>query len=341
MGYQTMIIVLLTSILLSITIISLSTVWNKSVRNVSGQIEDQQAINVATSGIDMALAQLRMNKAWRSGYDDLEIADGVCDVTLADVGVDSVQITAVGTCGEQEHTSVVVVKFSPTIPVANAALSIYGDSVTFYNSGKSFLIDGRDYTSSGSLSGNPSLNGISVTAAHTEASLEAFLVKGKVGSNVSGAGTSPSIGLTSALDIVQLKEQVRSMATLTLTPGKITGNLVIGTLAAPVIAYVPGDIEFKGNVSGAGILVVDGILTMGGNFFWKGIVISVSGSAAVNLGGSGNPYVLGSCIVGSSSSTITDVSVNGNVCCRYSSETISTVCNNLNLMSLEVKSWLE
>ncbi len=342
MGNQSFVIVVLGTILLTMTIVNFSSVWVKSTQTASSEIEVQQALNVASSGVNMALSRLRQNRAWRTGFSDLSIANGECDVTVVDCGTDSIRITSTGRCGDVEHTSSLIVCFTPIIPAVTGAVTIYGDSVAFDNSGKSFAIDGRDHRIDGSLSGGTALNGISVEETHSERSVEAKLIKGKVGSNVTGSGSAPSVGTVTLTSLLSLRDQLRAMATVNLPAGHTSGNAVYGSMAAPVIAYIPGDARWTGNITGYGILVIDGNLEMGGNCEWHGLVVSVSHDRDAYLGGSGTPLIIGAAIVGNDETNgITNLHVNGTPDFLYSAATLSTIYDNLNMMDIAVSSYWE
>ena len=63
-----------------------------------------------------------------------------------------------------------------------------------------------------------------------------------------------------------------------------------GEWGNPVITYFDGDVTMGGNVSGHGIMIVNGELTWGGTPDFEGLLISLGGRFAVNGGGGGgNP----------------------------------------------------
>lgn len=67
----------------------------------------------------------------------------------------------------------------------------------------------------------------------------------------------------------------------------------VGTIAAPKFTFVDGN----ANVSdGAGLLIVTGTLTMGGNANWNGVIL-VLGDGNLNRNGGGNGDILGAIVV--------------------------------------------
>jgi hypothetical protein len=150
------------------------------------------------------------------------------------------------------------------------------------------------------------------------------------------------VGVFTNVDLINLRNQYRSLATMEIPPGSYTGNAIFGTVDAPQVVHVGGDADWNGTISGAGILVVDGDLKLAGNITWKGIVITVSGDVTMDLGGSGNPNLWGTTWVGSDvSSKITNLNINGNPSIKYSYEIIQQVLANLDLLAVEVISWYE
>jgi hypothetical protein len=343
MGQQSIIIAVLSSFLLTMAVGGMTGAWNLSTDTIATQFEEEQAMNVANSGINLAISNLRQSKSWRTGYTNLTVANGSVTVRITDLGTDSVRINSTGTYGTATRTAVVHAKLSSIFPTAESALTIFGDSVEFDNDGKAFIVDGRDYTSNGSsFGGHDPVYGISVTANKIADYLKKDITAGKIASNVQGKGGSPSVGTFSNTNLDSLMNLYRTYATVKLPGGKYTGNAVYGTLDNPQIVHVSGTLEWKGNVTGAGILIVDGALLMGGNVEWKGIVMALSGDATLELGASGTPNIIGSSFIGSKNvSGVTKVHLNGNPSVKYSYSVLETVLAKLNLLQVEVTSYWE
>jgi len=298
---------------------------------------------VANSGVNLTLSRLRQNKLWRRGFSNLPVGSGTATVPITDIGLDSVRITATGNYSGVARRVVAVAKLASIFPTVQSAIAVYGDSVTFQNSGKSFLIDGRDYAADGvTLTGNEAVWGIGVQNPHIDDYLTKQIIKDAVPPNILGAGGPPSIGEFQADSIHLLRGLYKSMATRTLAPGKYSGNAVIGTLATPEIVYVPGNVEWDGTIEGAGILVVDGQLLLKGKVTWKGIVIAISGDMTLDIGASGTPSLIGTTMVGNSNAlNLSAVKVNGNPSIKYSYEAVSTVLSNLDLLQVKILAYYE
>jgi len=108
MGQQMFIIALLASFLVSIAIIQLREVWDDSSDIAMDQFQQEQVLNLSSSGVNMAISRLRQSKTWRAGYSDVQLFNGgYINVIVEDIGVDSVRITSVGSMGEASHTAIV------------------------------------------------------------------------------------------------------------------------------------------------------------------------------------------------------------------------------------------
>jgi hypothetical protein len=68
----------------------------------------------------------------------------------------------------------------------------------------------------------------------------------------------------------------------------------------------------------------------------------MSGDVTIELGGSGNPHILGTVWVGNSSTSgVTNVEINGNPSIRYSYIALATILGNLGLLDVEIIKYFE
>ncbi|MCB2204185.1 hypothetical protein KQI65_05500 [bacterium] len=342
MGQQSLIIVALSSLLLSISVLGIMGGWNFSNETTAELFEREQALNVSRSGVNMAVSKLRKQKSWRAGFANFPVAGGEVSVRVVDLGPDTVRIMAAGTVNGFTHRADVEAKLSSIFPNVESALTIFGDSVEFSNNGTAWDIDGRDYLEDGvTLGPSPPVSGIGVQSSETVEDLKA-MIDPNVHPNITGAGGSPSLGTIGTSNLATLHDFYRDRATVKLPAGKYADNSVFGTPKAPEIVYVPGDLEWTGVISGAGILVVDGQLIMKGKVSWKGIILSMSGDVKIELGGTGTPSILGTVWVGNTSpSDVTHVHVDGNPSLKYSYTTLMTILGNLGLLDVEIYKYYE
>jgi hypothetical protein len=349
MGHQSLMLVLLASLLVGLGTFTFMDSWDSSTRTTTSQFMQEQALNVSHAGVNLAISKLRLDKTWRTGFNSFAVANGRCTLTVTDIGLDSVRLVSSGvySSGRRDsavHRSVVRAKLTSIFPVVESALTVYGDSVIFSNAGKSFSIDGHDYLSNGTTLGtHSSVYGMGVYTQKIADGVKKTIVDGGVSDNVDGKGTKPSVGLFTNKDLItELRDMYKDLRTITLPAGKYSGNATFGTLTNPEIVYVSGDLDWTGKIAGSGILVVDGDLIMKGTVEWKGIIIALSADIDLYLGGSGTPNLLGTTFVGTSTpGKITKVRINGNPYIRYSYEVLQNILARLNLLQVEILSWYE
>ncbi len=342
MGQQSLIIVLLASFMLSLSIGGYVGLWDRSTETSTNHFETEQAVSVSASGVNMAITKLRREKNWRTGFNAVSVAGGTCSVQIVDLGIDTVQIHSLGVIGPSRHISVVDVKLSSIFPMVTSALTVFGDSVDFTNIGKSFWIDGRDHLEDGSLGPYPAVDGIGVETADVQADVISDITANGVANLVTGRNPIASVGQFSNMDLQQLRDFYVNYATITLPPGSYASNENFGSMARPEIVHIPGDLEWKGVITGAGILIVDGELSFKGKIQWKGIIITLSGAVKIELAGTGTPILTGTVLVGNNDPTkVTNVNVTGNPQILYSYGVIQKVLANLNLLRVEIIKYYE
>jgi hypothetical protein len=172
--------------------------------------------------------------------------------------------------------------------------------------GTAFMINGNDRNFDGTPGPNAPIPGISTrNDANTQEAISS-LGSGQA-TDVQGLGylpgppTVPSVMTSGWAPSV---DDVNSIASSILTDpqyalvtdasGQINGGDVFGTVSAPQVTHFTGNTTMKagGNASGAGIMIVDGDLTITGNFSFKGLLI-VRGSTNIT-DTTGNASVYGS-----------------------------------------------
>jgi Tfp pilus assembly protein PilX len=136
-----------------------------------------------------------------------------------------------------------------------------------------------------------------------------------------GNPATPTENGTLDLDIAGMISALKASANVTLTDD--TNNQTYGSSTSYKIVYSntssPNNVNGLklNNVTGWGILLVDGDLELGGGFNWNGIILA---TGAVKLNGGGGPNAVN--IAGqllSGTSTVTDISLNGSNNITYNS----------------------
>jgi len=70
----------------------------------------------------------------------------------------------------------------------------------------------------------------------------------------------------------------------------MSGSNDFGTVADPQITYIQGDASFGGNISGAGIMFVNGSLSWNGTPDFQGLIVTLGGSFTIDGGGDGGDH---------------------------------------------------
>jgi hypothetical protein len=170
------------------------------------------------------------------------------------------------------------------------AIYLAADTVDAQFSGNSFEVDGNDHDLDGTVPGGVAKPGISARTDSVANEVVDSLSDGQK-DNVKGLGFSlspltPSVLNTGGPDIYDLERLVDNILS---TPGVVTtsanafnGNDTFGTLASPQITHMTNpDVRLNGNAFGAGILIVDGSITINGTLDFVGWII-VRGATVIN-----------------------------------------------------------
>jgi hypothetical protein len=221
---------------------------------------------------------------------------------------------------------------SPSMP---AAAYIADPNADLMFAGNAFLISGEDRDLKGVETGEL-VPGIGVPGDPTGLKSQ---LGGSQDDNVVGVGGDKSVYQVDEIDFNQLIEDAVRSANVRLDE---SGDGAIkppsepgawGTLDTPAILFGSGNIKISGGGGGAGIIVVDGDLTISGSFEWQGLIIA-RGQIAF-AGGGGGKRVMGGVVVEKDVLSGTadksggfgsgDLSVNGTVDVLFSKATLAAV----------------
>jgi len=221
-------------------------------------------------------------------------------------------------------------------------------------SGNAFDVDGNDHDVLGNAApSGPVKPGIS-TRNSTVSDAVTNTLSNQQKDNVKGLGFSlspltPSVLPTGGPSISDLDQIVGHLLTLpnvnTTSTKKFNGNDTFGTVAAPQVTYMTAnDVQLNGNAQGAGILIVDGSMTINGTLDFIGWIV-VRGATVINPTGDtevlGNATILGSLWTGD-----LDIKVGGSAIVDYCDACMRLVDNMSNATNtvprpMQVSSWGE
>jgi hypothetical protein len=182
------------------------------------------------------------------------------------------------------------------------------------------IITGNDYNVDGTSGPSAAIPGIATNSDATSQQVRNSIT---TPSNVTGAGYSagppvtPSVATTtSPLDINALANSF-----LALPHSTDCTAATLGTWAAPQITYC-STTEYEGNVSGVGVLIVDGSLHIEDNFNFKGIIIVRGGEVHIELSSTIATNIYGAILISPASP---EIEIEGGGAIRYSSQALNKV----------------
>ena len=207
----------------------------------------------------------------------------------------------------------------PTLSDLPGALTIASDDADGSFSGNAFTLTGLDHTLAGQPagSGNDAHGVFTTTAAAQQNLIDAL--QNNQRDNVTGVGPDPDIAQGDLdFDPNELIDTLLELVTDTLTtsPG---GTL--GSPEAPVVAYAPGGLTLSGNLSGTGVLIVDGSYSQRGSVAWTGlIVVRADAGTPPSFDLRGNVRLVGGALVVNETTQAASVSLQGSAEVLFSRE---------------------
>ena len=330
------------------------------------QVEESSIVtaarDVAASGAQDAMAKLTVDPDYTGTYD---VAVGVnsAHVVVTDWATDGIDndgngkiddaveanyigIASAGTVNggagggvsamsEIRNAGVLVKKTKLNI-VAETPFYVDDPLATFRFNGTAFLINGNDMNLDGTKGPMPALPGIG-TPGDPKGIVNQLSSQQK--KDVVGVPAPPSIAKVSSEDITTEMKLLAPLATKTFNPGDHISNAQIGDLKnlKAQIAHAKGDLDLSGSSTGCGVLVVDGNLTVTGNFDFVGVVY-VSG-AVVFKGGGGVKNLRG-CLFTPGNVQGDDVNISGSIQIGYSSQAMDLINKQLSA-GVELISWTQ
>jgi hypothetical protein len=255
---------------------------------------------------------------------------------------DTLWLTTTGLYADSSYTmNVKLLRTTKPFPGVNAAIGIRATPVNFSLSGKA-QVDGHNYDMSGTtLVGTGDVAGVA-----TMKGSDSSTVKTAGGTNILGV---PPVSVdTTTIDPLPFLNEYKSNADFVYNTAGVYNSVTWGSLSSPVIVYCnAGDdtsfsIKFTGNVIGYGILVVRGNVQFNGNFSFFGLVVVDGFNTVVQLGAAGTPQVVGGVIVAGNagaSVTLKGTGTTGKV--KYSAEALAKAKNIGKLRYYSIVEWYE
>jgi hypothetical protein len=232
----------------------------------------------------------------------------VTPVAAADDPVNAGRFIAVASGPDGLQNVAVAPVVRATLPTSPGAILLAADvgAVTF--AGAAFSIDGRDRTKYGTPGPRVPIRGIatagdglaqSIIAGLDDAQRGRILGTGFVGGPPTVPSVSASPLMIGPVLLDRIIETILARPVVKNAAAQLDGDAALGSGSAPVITHLtnPGGVEIEAEgLAGAGILVVDGALTIEGGFTFDGLVLardSVTLAAESHSGGGsggGSPH---------------------------------------------------
>jgi hypothetical protein len=322
-------------IIVSAIIMGINSKTSMSVDETTENYKEAQARLIANSALEMYLNKLRRNKNLRGDFSANDLMNGQYDISVT--GNDTVRVISTARfLGKNSLSRVDLIWENISLPTMNSSTRISSTNLDLRLNGN-ILINGHDTNPDGSAGSGSSVLGISVSNSSDSIRI-ADSLSSKVKSNIVGAGGTPSIGVsTDSINYSALTGELIQSADILMPGGTYSSGTTLGTLADPKITYVTGDVNFAGNASGSGVLVVYGNMSWSGDFSYHGIVI-VYGNASISATATGTSAIYGAVLIAGQS---VDFQVSGSAAIYYSSSVLNQIKNTLRSSKFTVKNWLE
>lgn len=361
MGKSSLILVLGMSVIIGFFILKMNVNSKENLSTTVNMFEQTHSRLIANSGIEIYLEKLFFDHSLLgTSVQGIELFNGEYDVEITG-NLDSVRIKSTATFMDVTHISVVIAElFTPEVPDIKGGLYIPTYSLRgAKNLGNGTLrIDGRDYE----MNANPGVQnppklkdplvgvpGITVDNQEDKDYLinafGSFLnsnIHGMSGGNyVTGA---PAISVTNEnfdwRALIELLTTAYDFLINAENKDKIPSE--IGTIANPKVTLInepdpKKTVMINGNITGAGIMVVNGNVNFLGGLNYNGLIFCYRESK-MEFTLSGTSSIFGGIIAAGDSVEFKGA---GTTNVYYSSDAIINISNNMEPLAFNIKSWWE
>jgi hypothetical protein len=345
MGKGLLIVAMGMSVIIGFYILKLNANSKENLSTTVNMFEQTQARLIANSGVEVYLEKLKHNRSMmNSSFNDNIMFGGNYDITIS--GPDSlVTVTSTATFMDVQHTTIVEAA-ADRVPFYPGPGAIFLSSGIIAGLKKAaingnIMINGNDHDLSGNLTGEGSLPGIAVIGESQRQALIDLIHKNAIDQVLGSGGTPSVVVINNTIDWAAYAQLLADNPDLIIdTQEKVKTENFWGTLSEPKVTFVNGDIHINNSqaASGCGILVVNGSLTINGNFDYKGLVIAFK-NTTIQIKLNGNGSIIGSLVVAGQQ---IDIEVaNGNFRSLYSTEALNLIQNLLVTKRFSILTWWE
>jgi hypothetical protein len=274
MGRMAIIIVIGLSLTVGIVGYSLNNSKTGMIENIAGFDKYAMARNIAHTAVNMALRALDRNDSLFIAAKSMStsVMGGSATVTISypfTPRIDTMDLTASAKFMDTTRLMKLRLHRRPVpFPAIRQAVGLRIPNPNFNMVGTPD-IDGHDHRMNGSPL-PPSANdlpGVGVMNPADTSIIAPFA--GKI-----DGSPKDIVGDTAITDPLGFVNDYIAAADITFGPGVFGGDRTWGSADAPVIVFCDGDVKFTGKISGYGIMVVRGKLTLAGTFVFRGLVLA-------------------------------------------------------------------
>lgn len=343
MGQQSIVVVALSSLLLVISLLGIVGVWENAQDMTLEYGTREMARELSREGVSRAVAKLLTDRTWRDGFRNLAINGGSISVRIVEIGADSIRIESTSRLATVTQRIVAEVELQSVFPACSSVITIAGNPVELVTEDEQWVVDGRDWKAD--LSGIASKR---VLARFGTGFTDSMHIRPKTdGTRVSHRSTSNAsiptrIPGARVFDFSRMWDAAYERRTITLDANAATECSSLGTLEKPEIVYLPDSLCLSGPLSGAGILMARGGLSMVGKVRWTGIVLLLAEDNQPRISGTGSSTIVGAVWAqGATHDSSTRLIISGTPAVHHSAEAVSAMLARLGLLRARIHKYLE
>lgn len=348
MGKSSLIIVLGMAGIIAFFILKMNATSKQNVSATVNMFEQTQARLIANTGVEVYLEKLyndptllNTTSSWQNLF------HGTYKVQLQGT-LPNVRAISTAKFEEEEHVSIADALLEPLqFPDLAAGIYISSNAVSLATELGDMQVNGLDHDVNGNIKGDgkPAVWGIGVDNAVDQTSVLANLLKPKnifgLKDPVTGDVGEGSVGVTNmGIDWAKMYQYIANNADSTIISNP-SGGSTFGTLSNPTITLVNASASTNGsitlnNLTGSGIMVVNGNVKFTGKNNYKGIILCYKNSELV-FESTGTNHVLGGIIAAGT----VKFKLIGTMNVDFSKDVIDAVKYNLKADGFKIIAWYE
>ncbi len=244
---------------------------------VSEYQEEVLLNQIAKSAENLVIAQAKRdfdNAASNLSHNHVAMKGGSFSSSAVATGDDEVEVTVIAEYAGMQREIRTTLQRNPGAGTLDAALMVDAPSAEIILEGEVFCIIGHDYNppSIGGSSPGLSAGGVRATSHLVRDQFRTAMNSNRLGNIVGKNGGGDIYNDNFGIDVNAVYRDAVMNADHTHDGDDITGTF--GSAGSPVVLHVTGDAHVDDNLTGYGMLVIDGDLnTTEGNIYWEGVVV--------------------------------------------------------------------